>query len=406
MVLETTREETIPAVNEMDVALTGPGTLMGRFMRCFWHPVGVSGQLSPGRALPFRIMNEDYTLYRGESGEPHVVAFRCAHRGTQLSTGWVEGDQIRCFYHGWKYGSDGQCTEQPAEPEPFCRRIKIASYPTYEYLGLIFAYFGEGDPPPRPRYPELEDGVVVTAGVNVLPYNYLNNLENSIDTVHVGFVHRRSNFYHSGRQQGFGAAASAPGASALEGNVGEISCEETEYGFIFRDTFENGSVRVSHFEIPNVLHIKVYPLDAETGWRDLVAFKVPQDDHSYRNFSLNVAWVQGELADRYRALLQAPRNAPSPQQLQSMGEDILAGKLTLTPEDVGELAYSVNLQDYVAQRGQGIIADRIHERLGHSDRVIMLWRTICRREMQKLANGQPLKEWRWPGYLITTTGAD
>ena len=102
---------------------TGPGTLAGRYLRLFWQPVFIGTDLPAGRAKPIRIMSEDFTLYRGESGQAHCVAFRCAHRGTQLSTGWVEGDEIRCFYHGWKYDGTGQCTEQPAEPEPFCRRI-------------------------------------------------------------------------------------------------------------------------------------------------------------------------------------------------------------------------------------------------------------------------------------------
>src|SRR5262245_61336471 len=102
-----------------DTQHSGPGTLAGRYMRMFWHPVALARRVAAGRAIPIRIMSEDFTLYRGESGTPHVVAFRCAHRGTQLSTGWVEGDDLRCFYHGWKYGPDGQCVEQPAEPEPF-----------------------------------------------------------------------------------------------------------------------------------------------------------------------------------------------------------------------------------------------------------------------------------------------
>src|SRR5207253_760756 len=104
----------------LDVAHVGPNTLAGRYLRRFWHPVYLARDLPPGRAKPVRIMGEDFTLYRGEGGTAHAVAFRCAHRGTQLSTGWVEGDEIRCFYHGWKYGPDGQCAEQPAEPEPFC----------------------------------------------------------------------------------------------------------------------------------------------------------------------------------------------------------------------------------------------------------------------------------------------
>src|SRR4030095_10595304 len=106
------------------------------------QPIARAEDLPAGRATPIRFANEDFTLYRGEAagGLPHVVTFPCAHRGTTLSTGWVEGENLRCFYHGWMYGPDGQCIEQPAEPEPFCQKIRIKSYPVQEYLGLIFAY--------------------------------------------------------------------------------------------------------------------------------------------------------------------------------------------------------------------------------------------------------------------------
>ena len=97
-------------------------------------------------------MGEDYTLYRGEDGAAHVVAPRCAHRGTQLSTGWVEADCLRCFYHGWKYDSTGQCVEMPAEDPSFPPRVKIRGYPTEEYLGLVFAFLGEGGAHHSPRY--------------------------------------------------------------------------------------------------------------------------------------------------------------------------------------------------------------------------------------------------------------
>src|SRR5712692_4359734 len=141
------RKRRSKAPDYRDFVHTGPGTLAGRYMRLFWQPVYRSKDLHRGHAKPIRIMSEDFTLYRGEGGQAHVVAFRCAHRGTQLSTGWVEGDEIRCFYHGWKYDASGQCVEQPAEPEPFCQRIKIRAYPTREYLGIIWAYLGEGDAP-------------------------------------------------------------------------------------------------------------------------------------------------------------------------------------------------------------------------------------------------------------------
>jgi len=139
---------------------TGPGTIGGRYLRSFWQPLHLSAELPAGRAKPLQVMGEPFALYRGENGVAQVLAPYCAHRGTLLSTGWVEGDALRCFYHGWKYGPDGRCVEAPAEREGFCQTVSIRSYPTREYLGLIFAYLSEGEPPPFPRYRDLEaDGV-------------------------------------------------------------------------------------------------------------------------------------------------------------------------------------------------------------------------------------------------------
>src|SRR6266571_9224741 len=135
----TTAVRSESSVDSTDFAHTGPDTLAGRYMRRFWQPVFVSGELPRGVARPIRILNEEFTLYRGESGSPHVVAHRCAHRGTQLSTGWVEDDCIRCLYHGWRYDGSGQCVEQPGEGgEGFAAKVQIAGLPTREHLGLIF----------------------------------------------------------------------------------------------------------------------------------------------------------------------------------------------------------------------------------------------------------------------------
>src|SRR6266545_4755876 len=126
----THREDSLR--DNADFDHTGPGTLAGRYLRLFWQPVFVAEDLKPGRPLPIRIMDEEFTLYRGESGACHLVAPRCIHRGTLLSTGWVEGDCIRCFYHGWKYDGAGQCVEQPAEDAGFASKVRIRGYPTEE----------------------------------------------------------------------------------------------------------------------------------------------------------------------------------------------------------------------------------------------------------------------------------
>jgi len=239
---------------ELDFVHTGPGTLAGRYMRMFWHPVFRAQDLPAGRAFPIRVMSEDFTLYRGESGSPHVVGPRCAHRRTQLSVGWVEGDCIRCLYHGWKYDGCGQCVEAPAEDEGFARSVRVLSYPTREYLGLIFAYLSEGAPPELPRFPELEAEGVIEVETFRRDCNFFNHMD--LDLAHIAFVHRDS-----------------PEADAGLVGIPEVDCEETSYGFVLIGK-RGEPVQVQHRLMPNVSYFKVFPKDAASGWRDRVAWRV------------------------------------------------------------------------------------------------------------------------------------
>ena len=70
--------------------------------------------------------------------------------------------------------------------------MKLKSYPTEEYLGLIFAYLGEGAtrdttsvaPRPLPRYAHFEGPGVLHATTYVRECNYFQNIENGLDPVH------------------------------------------------------------------------------------------------------------------------------------------------------------------------------------------------------------------------------
>ena len=149
-------------VTNDDFHSTGSETLAGRYLRRHWQPVYHVADLPRARPVPVRIMGQDYVLYRGEGGATHLLDARCPHRGLQLSAGWIEGECVRCFYHGWMFDETGQCVEQPAEDSEFAHKVKIGGYPTEEYLGLVFAWLGGGEPPPLPRYPDFErfEGVV------------------------------------------------------------------------------------------------------------------------------------------------------------------------------------------------------------------------------------------------------
>ena len=371
---------------DIDFVHTGPSTLAGRYWRRFWHPVFATDRLEAGRAAPIRILGEDFTLYRGESGTPYVLDFRCAHRGTQLSVGRVEGECIRCMYHGWKYDGSGQCVEQPAEDASFAEKVRIGGYPTREYLGLIFAYLGEGTAPPFPTYPQLEEEGVLNVSSYVRKCNCFSTLENGVDNVHVAFAHAKSNFTKHG----------------LNWDIPKITAEETEYGVAMYATRGDGKARVNHYIMPNLLYIKGSP-SHEGGWRDSFGWRVPIDDWSHASFNLSLIHITGEAAERERETRKQRRatlaGLPSAREV---AEAVLAGKLSL--QDIEDRPDIVNIQDHVAQEGQGVIPERSIERLGRSDAAIILMRKIWVRELRALAEGKPLKEWCVPTEVRAESG--
>ena len=94
-------------------------------MRRHWPPIYHVADLPRSRPVPVRIMSQNFVLYRGEGRATHLLDARCPHRGMQLSSGWIEGECVRCFYHGWMYDPTGQCVDQPAEDSEFAHKVQI-----------------------------------------------------------------------------------------------------------------------------------------------------------------------------------------------------------------------------------------------------------------------------------------
>ncbi len=367
------------AAKYLDFIHTGPNTLAGKYLRMFWQPVFCSHELGPGRAVPIRILEEDLTLYRGDSGSPHVIGFRCAHRRTQLSIGWVEGDCLRCFYHGWKYDGSGQCVEQPAEPKPFADKVSIPSYPVTEYLGLIFAYLGKGNPPPLPRYPKLESSDISLDAVRLDRIcNYFNNIDNSLDNAHVRFVHGRHR--------------ETAGDEIVKGDP-MISVAESEWGIKREVRYPNGKAITAYFGMPNINYLNGQVVDPEIKRADLLVFKVPVDDEHHIHFEVRSIPFTGE---RAREWLQRRREKRAREAANRavLVEEVLRGRLHLNDIDPNRTDY-VMVEDEIAQTGQGKIPDRKHEHLGRSDAGVILLRQIWQRELRALAEGQPTKQWTY-----------
>jgi len=287
----------------------------------------------------------------------------------------VEGDEIRCFYHGWKYDGNGQCTEQPAEPEPFCSRIKIKACPVQEYLGLIFAYLGDGKAPPLPRYPSFEEEGVRQVSTYVRECNFFQNLENYVDEVHVAFTHRVSHFADHGLYV-----------------VPRISAEETDWGVTVYAERPGDLVRATAIGMPNIGNVAGgAPPSDEEGWSEFIAWRVPIDDERHVSFNVNMTHIKGEAAERLRQRQSERRPAPTGETASVVAARVLRGELEWS--DVESRPDIVNVQDNAAQVGQGLIADRTHERLGSSDAGIILLRRIWARELQAFAEERPLKQW-------------
>jgi len=376
-----------------DFEHTGPGTLAGRYMRAFWQPVYRAEDLAPGRAVPIRIMSEDFTLYRGEGGALHLVGPRCAHRGTQLSTGWVEGDSIRCRYHGWKYDGSGQCVEQPGEETAFASKVNIRTYPVKEYLGLIFAYLGEGAATPLQRYPQFEQpGILFAIPPETWPCNYFNRLDNDADGFHVVFTHMES-IRRVGKTREYSKRI--------------ISAEITPYGV--RTTNHHAPIRPDddlHSFMPNANQIRVATgvasakgaLESQV-WEDRITWAVPVDDKTSLRFEVNLVHMTGPVAEAFeksrRAELERVRGLAN-----DWGEKILKGELSVEDLDRSMSTYEIfRVEDYICQVGQGRISNRTQERLAHLDAGVVLRRKLWERELMALADGKPLTQWEIPESL-------
>jgi len=356
--------------------LTGRDTTMGNVLRKFWQPVGRSEELKPGKAKTVRVMGEDLTLYRGESGKVFLVGGYCPHRLTLLANGWVQGDEIRCMYHGWKFDGKGQCTERPAERDASQPNVHVVSYPTNEYAGLVFAYMGEGEAPEfdLPRKGVFErPGALQFARVEVWPCNWLQQVENSMDAVHVSFVH------HWGTVGSFGAVVAA--------TVPELSYEETDAGIRQTAVRSAGSKRVSDWTFPNNNHISHPTLNLEDPWVDVGVWMTPVDDESTMRFLIySIPSSTPEADARIHDYFE---NYSEYDPADHHDDLMLRGIL---PDD--KLVQLTSAQDYVAAVGQGTIVDRTKERLGRSDMGIAFLRRLYWREMDAIEKGQPGKEWK------------
>ncbi len=160
-------------------------------VRACWHPVAYSRDLG-AQPIARTLLGERLVLWRDSHAIPHAFVDLCIHRGTALSLGTVQQDQIVCPYHGWRYDTTGACTAIPqlSDPTKVPAKARATSFRCLERYGLIWVALDE----PRwhlPEVPEVESTAWTTVLTGPFPWHSDSSrqVENFTDFGHFPFVH-------------------------------------------------------------------------------------------------------------------------------------------------------------------------------------------------------------------------
>ncbi len=158
-----------------------------------WYPLAWSRDLKPGGVLASLYAGEPIVLIRPKEGAVYALEDRCAHRQVPLSKGRVDGQSLRCSYHGWAYGRSGKCVDVP-----YLGRDKlpngVRTYPCRERGGLILVFPGDpalADSVPLPGFAAADDDRYKTRKFGrVVGCHYSFMHENLMDMNHQ-FMHSK-----------------------------------------------------------------------------------------------------------------------------------------------------------------------------------------------------------------------
>ncbi|MGH7437756.1 MAG: Rieske 2Fe-2S domain-containing protein, partial [Polyangiaceae bacterium] len=156
-----------------------------------WYVVALSSELAPGARLTRPFFGGEVVVYRTASGR--VVATRpfCPHLGAHLGhSGRVEGETLRCSFHGFRFDAEGTCVE--AYPQrrvpPACR---LPLLPARERNGHVLVYHHPRGVAPTWEVPAIDDSgyrapIYQTWDLAGHPQE---TSENSVDIGHLASVH-------------------------------------------------------------------------------------------------------------------------------------------------------------------------------------------------------------------------
>ena len=165
-----------------------------------WFQIAWVDELEKGDVRPLHYFGRDLVLYRGKSGDFHLLDAFCPHMGAHLGHGGrVQGEAIVCPYHAWMWAGDGRNVAVPSEgkPDPDCR---ILCWQVVVANEIVWMWFDEQDREPFMPAPVDQSGVSDGMRYKVYPScaKDWRNLrmrpqyvpENNVDVAHLHTVHK------------------------------------------------------------------------------------------------------------------------------------------------------------------------------------------------------------------------
>ena len=161
----------------------------------FWYPITFVQDFFEDKPYSFSLYDEPLVLFRNTEGELVCLRDLCPHRAAQLSDGQIIDGKIECLYHGWQFGTDGECVHIPqleasaTIPKQAC----IKSFEVIEFQGIIWVWLGDKATAKQELIPEVfaaeKTEIFIVDTVTDLPYDQNFLIENFLDPAHVPISH-------------------------------------------------------------------------------------------------------------------------------------------------------------------------------------------------------------------------
>ncbi len=158
-----------------------------------WYIALPSKELKKGQVKTVHINDVKIIVYRTEKGNIHSLDAFCPHMGVDLGLGKVEGEEIKCFFHHWKFDKNANCTDIPCKEEA-PKNLKFSSYSTQEKYGYIWVWPESETKETVLNIPALEglneDQIIFSQDKEFLrSCHYHTTMINGIDPQHLSTVH-------------------------------------------------------------------------------------------------------------------------------------------------------------------------------------------------------------------------